>query len=120
MTTTMVKTGCRDGMNPTNDALYSDLEYRPSTIFCDVPVLPAAVNPGTLARVPVPRSTTCSMIPVSNAAVPEETDRRTTVCAVGVRVPPAITAPTTRGVNSWPPLAIELTAAAICNGVTAT
>ena len=38
----------------------------------------------------------------------------------GVRTPSLMTARTTRGCTSSPPLATELTAAAICSGVTLT
>lgn len=90
------------------------------TTFCAVPVLPATLKPAIFARVPVPRSTTCSIMSVSTAAVAGDTARRTTLRGTAAREPPDTTARTTRGSTNSPPLATALTAAAICSGVTPT
>ena len=43
VTTMIATTGFREGTNPTNDALYSEVEYTPLTSLAAVPVLPAMV-----------------------------------------------------------------------------
>ena len=45
--TSMVTAGLLIGANPLNDAITFDREYRPvaGSIFCAVPVFPAAVHP---------------------------------------------------------------------------
>ena len=58
------------------------------------------------------------MIPVSVAAVAGETVRRSAFAGTGSRRPLVMNARTMRGSNNVPPLATELTAAAICSGVT--
>ncbi len=60
------------------------------------------------------------MIVVSVAAVSALTVRRIASGATGWRTPSRIVARTRRGRISTPPLAIELTAAAIWSGVTPT
>ena len=60
------------------------------------------------------------MICVSVAAVFAVIGRPTTLRGTGRRLPSRITARTTRGWTSSPPLATALTAAAICSGVTPT
>ena len=72
----MATAGLREGRNPTNDAVYSDFEYRPSISFAAVPVFPAIVKPEICALLAVPWSTTPSMIDVNVAAVSPETVRR--------------------------------------------
>ena len=66
----------------------------------------------------MPRSTTPSIIAVSSAMVFGEIVLRSTIGATGRRTPSWTNARTTRGSISDPPLATELTAAAICSGVT--
>jgi hypothetical protein len=66
----------------------------------------------------VPSLTTPSMMRVSSAAVPSLMARRRTLRGTTARTPSRITARTTRGCSSSPPLATTLNAVAICSGVT--
>ena len=60
------------------------------------------------------------MIAVISAAVSGDVTRRITLRGTGMRPSPSMTARTTRGCTSSPPLATALAAAAIWSGVTPT
>ncbi len=96
------------------------VSFRPGTPVSAVPVFPATWMPSIWAAVPVPDSTTCTIMGVSSAAVDSLTTRRSSSGRVRCTTSPSglTIRSTTCGSIRTPPFAIVPTTIAIWSGVT--